>query len=69
MSERFASFREFYPFYLGEHQNTVCRRLHFVGPSCAILFIARVGGEVGAVAEVLAAPEEKYHSRHFEAVE
>jgi hypothetical protein len=28
---RFASFREFYPFYLGEHANPMCRRLHFVG--------------------------------------
>ena len=28
---RFGSFAEFYPFYLGEHRNTVCRRLHFVG--------------------------------------
>ena len=31
MSHRFASFREFYPFYLGEHANPTCRRLHFVG--------------------------------------
>jgi len=29
--KRFASFREFYPFYLGEHANPTCRRLHFVG--------------------------------------
>ena len=28
---RFASFREFYPFYLEEHSNRVSRRLHFVG--------------------------------------
>ena len=39
MSDGFANFREFYPFYLGEHQNTVCRRLHFVGTTCAIAFI------------------------------
>ena len=29
--ERFASFREFYPYYLGEHADARCRRLHFVG--------------------------------------
>ena len=28
---RFASFREFYPFYLQEHSNVVSRRLHFIG--------------------------------------
>jgi len=31
MSARFQSFSEFYPYYLSEHQNLVCRRLHFVG--------------------------------------
>lgn len=28
---RFSSFRQFYPYYLQEHRNTVCRRLHFIG--------------------------------------
>jgi hypothetical protein len=28
---RFSSFREFYPYYLGEHANRTCRRLHFIG--------------------------------------
>ncbi len=32
----YSSFREFYSFYLGEHRNTVCRRLHFVGTSAAL---------------------------------
>ena len=36
MSQRFASFREFYPFYLAEHGNRISRRLHFIG-SCGVL--------------------------------
>ena len=31
MSPRFASFREFYPYYLGEHTDRRCRCLHFIG--------------------------------------
>jgi len=36
---RYASFREFYPFYLSEHRNPTCRRLHFIGTSLVILII------------------------------
>ena len=42
---RFASFREFYPFYLEEHRNVVSRRLHFIGScgalACVALAVAR----------------------------
>lgn len=31
----FRTFGDFYLFYLGEHSNPVCRRLHFVGTSIA----------------------------------
>ena len=34
---RFQSFAEFYPFYLGEHSNTTCRRLHFVGSTLSLV--------------------------------
>lgn len=34
----FASFREFYPFYLDEHRNRASRRLHFIG-SCGVLVL------------------------------
>lgn len=27
----FSSFAEFYPYYLQEHSNDICRRLHYVG--------------------------------------
>lgn len=36
MAGRFASFAEFYPFYLSEHANPACRRLHFVGTSLVL---------------------------------
>ena len=35
----FASFREFYAFYLDEHRDRTCRRLHFTGTSFALGFI------------------------------
>ena len=36
MSQRFTTFRAFYPFYLADHSNRTCRRLQFVG-SCVVL--------------------------------
>ena len=36
----FRTFGEFYPFYLGEHANRTCRRLHFVGTTIAAVLIA-----------------------------
>jgi hypothetical protein len=36
----FASFREFYPFYLGEHANPTCRRLHYLGSTLALICIS-----------------------------
>ncbi|MFA6986319.1 MAG: DUF962 domain-containing protein [Arenimonas sp.] len=33
---QFANFREFYPYYLGEHSNRSCRRLHFIGTSLVL---------------------------------
>lgn len=34
---RYATFREFYPFYLSEHRDRNCRRMHFIGLSLAIV--------------------------------
>jgi hypothetical protein len=36
----FSNFREFYPFYLGEHRNRTCRRLHFAGSLCVLAVVA-----------------------------
>jgi hypothetical protein len=41
MSATFTSFREFYPFYLSQHENRTCRRLHFTGTSLiVVVFVA-----------------------------
>ena len=40
MSARFATFREFYPFYLSEHRNPTCRKLHFVGSTLVLALVA-----------------------------
>lgn len=39
MHVRYANFREFYPFYLSEHADPTCRRLHFAG-STLVLVVA-----------------------------
>lgn len=36
----FSSFREFYPFYLSEHRDRTCRRLHFIGSACVLGVVA-----------------------------
>jgi len=38
-SQSFRSFTEFYPFYLGEHTNATCRRLHFIGTTIAAILL------------------------------
>lgn len=35
MSE-YRTFRDFYPYYLSEHGNRTCRRLHFIGSALVI---------------------------------
>ena len=39
---QYNSFKDFYPFYLGEHANLVCRRLHFIGTSGIVVIAALV---------------------------
>lgn len=36
---RFSTFAEFYPYYLSEHQNDTCRRLHYAGSSLVIILL------------------------------
>ena len=43
MSEkRYQSFKEFYPFYLGEHSNKTCRLLHVIGSTLVVALIVYV---------------------------
>jgi hypothetical protein len=39
---RFATFDEFYPFYIGEHSEPNNRRLHVIGTGLAILCLSQV---------------------------
>jgi hypothetical protein len=39
-AKKYETFAEFYPFYLSEHSDITCRRLHFVGSSLALVCLA-----------------------------
>ena len=39
MTKEYKTFAEFYPFYLAEHSNQTCRRLHFIGSSLVIVVL------------------------------
>ncbi|AKZ27981.1 MULTISPECIES: Mpo1-like protein [Ralstonia solanacearum species complex] len=41
-AHRFGSFAEFYPYYLGEHRNRTCRRLHFAGSTLALVCLIQL---------------------------
>ncbi|SDM61680.1 hypothetical protein SAMN05421813_11728 [Daejeonella rubra] len=38
-NERISSLKDFYPFYLKEHSNSISRILHFIGTSMVLLLI------------------------------
>ena len=40
MSQPYARFADFYPFYLREHGTRVCRRLHFIGSTLVLACLA-----------------------------
>lgn len=39
LTRQFKHFREFYPYYLEQHSNLNCRRLHFLGTTLALAVI------------------------------
>ena len=38
-TNNYNTFKEFYPFYRSQHQNPICRLLHFIGTTITILLI------------------------------
>ena len=38
--DRYTTFRDFYPFYLSQHQDRTCRRLHVVGSLLVLTVLA-----------------------------
>lgn len=38
----YKTFKDFYPFYLSQHQNIACRRLHFIGSSLIIFMLTYI---------------------------
>ena len=52
----FASFREFYPYYLSEHSNRTSRRLHVIGSSGVLLILGLVLAQVLTPWWLLAVP-------------
>lgn len=58
-ARRFASFREFWPFYVGEHAKVGTRALHFVG-STLVLAVVAVAVVTGRPWLLLAAPVVGY---------
>jgi len=39
--ERYTNFKDFYPYYLSEHDNKYTKLLHFIGTTIAIYFYVR----------------------------
>lgn len=39
-TDKYQNFDEFYPFYLSQHRNRICRALHFVGTLLVLVVLA-----------------------------
>lgn len=38
--QKFSTFRDFYPYYLQEHQHPACRALHYCGSTLVLILLA-----------------------------
>lgn len=43
-NQRFGSFDSFYPFYLSEHRDPTCRKLHFLGTFLVLFSLVYLAG-------------------------
>lgn len=41
-AKEYSDFKSFYPFYLSQHQNSTCRKLHFIGSSLILITLAYI---------------------------
>jgi hypothetical protein len=56
---RYSNFRDFYPFYLSEHADRTCRRLHFSG-SLLVVFVVILAIATADARWLLLAPVAGY---------
>jgi hypothetical protein len=42
MEKKYKTLKDFYPYYLEEHQNSTCRKLHFLGTG--LIFLILIAG-------------------------
>lgn len=40
MEKKYTTFRDFYPYYLAEHSDPICRMLHFIGSWLVLTLLA-----------------------------
>lgn len=40
--KKYQTFKAFYPFYLSQHKNSICKKLHFIGSSLIILMLSYI---------------------------
>jgi len=54
MSEKYSNVSEFYPFYLSQHSNITCRRLHWAGSfiSIQVMLFSLASGHINLLIAV-----------------